>query len=98
MAFSLSPPRTGPGSFHRARRDDRDLPRGNVILLDRAFDPAVVIEMSVGVDHRGHRLVVTGLGAEQRQARLGDVDNGGGVDDDQTVGASTMVRFASLRT
>jgi hypothetical protein len=49
------------------------------------FDAAVVVEMSMGVDHRHDRLVVAGLPPEELHPRPGVVRADRRVDDDQPV-------------
>lgn len=68
----------------RARCDDRHLPRGHVGRVDHALDPAVMVDVGVGVDHRDHRLVADML-PEQGHALLRRFDPAHAVDDDQAV-------------
>ena len=62
--------------FHEALGgDDLDLARVDIVLGHHPLDPAEVIDMAVGVDHRGH-WPVTAVFAVQRQPRGSPVRSG----------------------
>jgi hypothetical protein len=67
-----------------AWRDDRDLARSDLVGVDDALHAAVVVDVGVGVDDGGDRLVTHVL-AEQGQPLGGGLDAAGAVDDDQPV-------------
>jgi hypothetical protein len=69
----------------RARGDDRHLARADVGLVDDALHAAVVVDVGVGVDHRGDRLVAHVL-ADQRHALLCGLDACHAVDHHQALG------------
>jgi hypothetical protein len=78
--------------------DDRSLARGDVVQRHHPFDPAVVVDVGVGVDHGGHRFVGDVL-TEEVQALACRLDTAHRVDDDQPV-VALAVRFpmSLLRT